>query len=150
MKPTDPEWPQPSSPAATATMKSNGWRDTRPEVAVRSILHRRGLRFRKRFTIKLDGRRWTQPDVVFTRARVAVYIDGCFWHACPDHCHKPRANAHYWTPKLARNVERDRDTDRQLADRGWLVVRAWEHEAPEDVANEVQRALAEAVPPRSS
>ena len=141
MRPTDPEWPQPSSPAATAIMKSNGWRDTTPEVAVRSILHRRGHRFRKTATIKLGGRRWTQPDAVFTRARVVLFVDGCFWHACPEHGRVPKANAGYWGPKLARNVARDRDTDERLDALGWFVVRAWEHEDPEAVADRVEAVL---------
>jgi DNA mismatch endonuclease (patch repair protein) len=137
----DPLWPRPSGPAATAVMRANRWHDTQPETALRSELHRRGLRFRKRHTIRLDGRRWTQPDVVFTRARVAVFVDGCFWHRCPEHGTSPKANAGYWNPKLDHNVARDRDTDRQLGERGWLVVRAWEHEVPADVADRVQTAV---------
>ena len=128
-------------------MRANGWRDTTPEVRLRSLLHRRGLRFRKRHTIRLDGRRWTQPDVVFTRTRLAVFVDGCFWHACPEHGRVPKGNAEYWRPKLERNVARDRDTDRQLAERGWTVVRAWEHEAPEAVADRVQAAALAAARP---
>ena len=111
-------------------MLANRWRDTRPEVAVRSILHRRGRRFRKRFTIRLNDRRWTQPDIVFVRKKLAVFIDGCFWHCCPEHGTAPRTNARYWSEKLQRNVTRDRDTDVRLAALGWTVLRAWEHEPP--------------------
>jgi DNA mismatch endonuclease, patch repair protein len=125
-------------------MLANGWRDTSPEVAVRSILHRRGLRFRKRHTIKLGGRRWTQPDVVFRRERLAVFIDGCFWHRCPLHGTNPRLNTLYWGPKLDRNVRRDRDTDEQLAQLGWVVLRAWEHEAPANVADRIMAAVSAA------
>ncbi len=138
---SDPRWPTPSSPAASAIMRSNGWRDTTPELAVRSSLHRRGLRFRTSLTISLAGRRWTRPDVVFPRARVAVFIDGCFWHGCPEHGRAPKANAGYWGPKLAGNVARDRDTDAQLDGLGWRVVRAWEHRDPEAVADRVERIV---------
>jgi len=122
-------------------MRANRSSDTGPEVAVRSELHRRGLRFRKRLTIRLGGRRWTRPDVTFTRARVAVFVDGCFWHACPDHGTTPRVNAEYWGPKLARNVARDRDADDRLADLGWTVVRAWEHDDPVAIADRVTAAV---------
>jgi len=77
--------------------------------------------------------------VVFTRARLAVFVDGCFWHCCPDHGNTPRANSAYWEPKLARNVARDRAVDRALARHGWQVLRAWEHE---DVAQVADRAAA--------
>jgi DNA mismatch endonuclease, patch repair protein len=128
-------------------MRGNTWRNTSPEVAVRSILHRRGRRFRTRFTIRLVGRRWTQPDVVFTRHKLAVFIDGCFWHRCPDHGTTPRSNSGYWGPKLDRNVARDRDTDRQLAELGWTVIRMWEHDDPSLIADLVDAALdAEPVP----
>src|SRR3954452_4238256 len=90
MRPGDPHWPTAASPAVSNIMKANTWRDTTPERVVRALLHTRGLRFRKRLTIRLGDRRWTQPDVVFTRARVAVFVDGCFWHACPAHGTKPR------------------------------------------------------------
>jgi DNA mismatch endonuclease, patch repair protein len=141
MKRTDPEWPQPSSPAATAVMLGNRWRDTSPEAAVRSIMHRRGRRFLKRHTIRLGGRRWTQPDAVFTRARVVLFVDGCFWHRCPQHGTSPNANSAYWGPKLDRNVARDRDTDTRLSALGWHVIRAWEHEDPVEIADRVDSAV---------
>lgn len=122
-------------------MVGNTGRDTKPEVALRSILHRRGRRFRKRLTISLGGGRWTQPDIVFSSARLAVYVDGCFWHRCPEHGTEPQSNVDYWKPKLDRNVARDRDTEAQLRDRGWTVVRAWEHEDPAAVADRVEGAL---------
>lgn len=125
-------------------MRGNRWRDTAPEVALRSILHRQGLRFRKRYSIRLSGRRWTQPDVVFLRERLAVFVDGCFWHRCPLHGTTPRSNAAYWGPKLDRNVTRDRDTDHQLAALGWTVLRAWEHDEPGQIADRVQAALLKA------
>lgn len=85
---------------------------------------------------------------MFTRYRIAVYIDGCFWHGCPQHSTLPKTNTSYWLPKLARNIERDRETDLALGDAHWTVLRYWEHEDPEDVAHKlaavVQRAMASA------
>jgi len=147
MRSVDPNWPIPSSAAASAVMVGNRGRDTRPEVALRSLLHRRGLRFRKSLTIRLGGRRWTQPDVAFPRERLVVYVDGCFWHKCPVHGVMPRANVDYWAPKLERNVARDRDTDRRLAALGWTVIRAWEHDAPEVIAQRVVECLENATAP---
>jgi DNA mismatch endonuclease (patch repair protein) len=123
-------------------MRGNRRWDTSPEATVRSILHRRGRRFYKRRTIRLGGRGWTQPDAVFPRARVALFVDGCFWHRCPEHGTAPTANASYWTPKLDRNVVRDRTTDAKLTAMGWIVVRAWEHDDPIDVADRVDAAIA--------
>jgi len=105
------------------------------------MLHRRGLRFRKRLTIRLAERRWTQPDAVFSRAKVVVFVDGCFWHCCPEHGSRPRINSAYWGPKLARNVARDADTDHRLAALGWTVLRAWEHEDPSVVADRVEAVV---------
>lgn len=110
--------------------------DTKPELALRSALHARGLRYRKDLRLDLSVR--VRPDIVFTRARVAVFVDGCFWHACPDHATSPASNAGFWTTKLARNVQRDREQDAALTDAGWTVVRAWEHEDPLRVADKVE------------
>ena len=98
-------------------------RDTGPELALRSELHQRGLRFRVHDT-SLPGR----PDIVLTRARVAVFVDGCFWHACPDHGVLPKSNRDWWRAKLDRNAERDREKDADLDELGWLPVHVWEHE----------------------
>ena len=106
-------------------MQANRARDTSPELAVRRLIHATGLRYRVDCA-PLGGRR--RADVVFTRQRIAVYIDGCFWHGCPDHGTLPKANADYWLPKLRRNVERDRETDALLSEAGWVVLRFWEHE----------------------
>jgi DNA mismatch endonuclease (patch repair protein) len=121
-------------------MKGNGKRDTKPEVAVRSALHRAGLRFRKDYPIRPGAGRLIRADVVFTRSHVAVFVDGCFWHACPDHGTKPQSNTAYWQAKLARNVERDREVDKRLRAAGWTVVRAWEHEDVTDVVERVRVA----------
>jgi DNA mismatch endonuclease (patch repair protein) len=128
-------------------MRRNPRRDTGPEVAVRSELHRRGLRFRKDLPLRVPGR-VVRPDVVFTRQRLAVFIDGCFWHRCPEHGNVPRANGDYWRPKLERNVARDRAVDAALGETGWRVLRAWEHEAPAAVADRVLAVLAASSPAR--
>lgn len=117
-------------------MSRLGQRDTAPELALRSELHQRGLRFRVDRR-PVSGIR-TRADVVFPRAKVAVYVDGCFWHGCPDHGTMPKANAEFWGPKLARNQERDREIDEMLAAAGWTVVRIWEHEDPLDAADRVE------------
>ncbi len=110
-------------------------RDTAPELAVRRLLHAMGLRYRVDRQ-PLPGLR-RRADLVFGPARVAVYIDGCFWHGCPLHGNSPRTNTEYWRTKLDGNRARDSDTDRRLADAGWRVVRAWEHESPAAVAEKV-------------
>lgn len=118
-------------------MRGNRSTDTRPEVAVRSRLHRRGLRFRKTFRIACSDGTKVRPDVVFTKAKVAIFIDGCFWHCCPRHGNMPRANSWYWTPKLEKNVERDALVDRALQQDGWLVLRFWEHGSADDIAESI-------------
>jgi len=114
--------------------------ESRPERALRSLLHSRGLRFRKHAP-PVPGLR-CRADIVFTRARVAVFVDGCFWHRCPQHASSPKANAEWWRTKLDANVARDRRNDAILADAGWTVVRVWEHEEIERMADCVVAALA--------
>lgn len=130
-------YPWPSSPAVTSVMRGNRKRDTRPELALRSELHRRGLRYRTDYPVRVEGGRPIRVDIAFTRLRLAVLVDGCFWHACPEHGVQPRANASYWGPKLTRNVERDRQVDAALAEIGWSVIRVWEHEAPKTASDRV-------------
>jgi DNA mismatch endonuclease, patch repair protein len=125
-------------------MRRNRRRDSRAELALRAELHRLGLRFRVDLPLRVPGR-VVRPDVVFTRARLAVFVDGCFWHCCPEHGNTPRANSDYWQPKLARNVARDRAVDAALGVTGWRVLRAWEHENPRQVAARVQRAYQHAI-----
>lgn len=129
-------YPYPSTPAATISMRSNKSNDTKPEVLTRRLLHQRGLRFRKSYVIKLPKTR-TTIDIAFTRLRLAVYIDGCFWHYCPEHGHIPKSNVVYWTSKLKGNTERDRETDRLLSQAGWTVLRFWSHERPAQIATRV-------------
>lgn len=130
-----PAPPPASSPAVRSVMQGNRASDTRPEVALRSELHRRGLRFRKHHS-PVAGLR-CRGDVVFPRERVVVFCDGCFWHRCPEHGNDPRINSPYWLAKLARNVARDRRNDAELAAAGWAVVRVWEHEDPSVAAETV-------------
>jgi len=117
-------------------MQKQRTRDTAPELAVRRLLHAMGLRYRVD-AIPLPSLR-RRADLVFRRAQVAVFIDGCFWHGCPEHGNpRPTANGWYWPTKIAGNRQRDADTDRRLAEAGWIVVRAWEHEPPAEVAARV-------------
>lgn len=106
---------------------------TGPEMLIRRELHRRGLRYRVNDR-NLPGR----PDIAFTSARVAVFIDGCFWHSCPDHGVLPRNNREWWQAKLTRNVARDREKDAQLDKMGWVTVHVWEHEDPIRAADAIE------------
>lgn len=134
-------YPFPTSPAATAAMRANRRVDTKPEVRLRSALHRLGLRFRKDFPIATDER-WLRVDLAFPRQRLVVFVDGCFWHGCPIHCRVPKANADYWIPKIKGNIERDRATDRDLARLGWRVLRIWEHEPLDGAVAQVMTNVA--------
>jgi DNA mismatch endonuclease (patch repair protein) len=120
-------------------MQANRSRDTAPEMALRRLLHAQGFRYRVSAR-PLKGVRRT-ADLVFGPARVAVFVDGCFWHCCPDHGTVPKANSDYWKPKLARNVARDRETDQLLAEAGWLALRIWEHEDSEQAAADVAQVV---------
>jgi DNA mismatch endonuclease, patch repair protein len=133
--------PIPSSYTAQRTMQANRRADTRPELAVRSALHARGLRFRKDYPIPIPGRRATRVDVVFISARVAVFVDGCFWHGCPEHGLTPKSNAAYWVPKLERNRERDQRVTEGLEADGWTVVRVWEHEPVREAVARIALAV---------
>lgn len=114
-------------------------RNTSPEIALRSHLHKAGLRYRVHRRPLPELRR--EADLVFTKARVAVFVDGCFWHCCPEHATFPRNNASWWRAKLDRNVKRDRETDSILRSSGWLPVRIWEHEDPRTAARTVGRIV---------
>lgn len=116
-------------------MRANRKRDTQPEMAVRSAAHRLGLRYRVA-TRPLPDQRFT-ADLVFRTARVAVFIDGCFWHGCPDHGTSPRTNSSYWGPKLTRNRARDKAVMEALRAAGWVGLRIWEHEDPEVAARHI-------------
>ena len=121
--------PDDRSPAdRSETMRRVHSRDTSCEMALRRALHRRGLRYSLKK--KLPG----SPDIMFVAARVAVFVDGCFWHGCPDHCRRPTGNAGYWRAKIDRTIARDERVSRELAESGWRVVRLWEHEINESPA----------------
>lgn len=121
-------------------MRANRRVDTEPELALRRALHARGLRFRKDLRLDLPGGR-VRPDVVFTAAKLAIFVDGCFWHRCPEHSSDPRSNADFWARKFSATVERDRQANRVLHEAGWNVVRVWEHESPGAAADRVLAAL---------
>ena len=120
-------------------MRGNRRRDTSPEMRVRRILHARGLRYRVDLPLTFDRRR--RADITFTGAKVVVFIDGCFWHGCPDHYVEPRTHTGYWAPKIAANRARDADSTSRLAADGWTVLRFWEHEDPDMVAARVAAAV---------
>jgi len=124
-----------SSDAVRKSMQSNKSRDTKPELAVRRAVHARGLRYRVSARPLPELRR--TADMVFRGAKVAVFIDGCFWHGCPEHHSLPATNTGYWSEKVRRNRERDLETDERLIESDWTVLRAWEHEDPIEVAHRV-------------
>jgi DNA mismatch endonuclease (patch repair protein) len=128
-----------SSSGTRASMRANRSRDTRPELALRRAVHRLGLRYRVAVRPVPTVRR--TADLVFVRAKVAVFLDGCFWHGCPVHHTVAKRNAEFWAEKVARNKARDRDTDRRLQEGGWLVIRVWEHEDPHVAAERVRAAV---------
>lgn len=130
---------QPQSPETSARLARVGRRDTAPEIELRRELHRRGLRFRVDRPVLPGSRR--RPDIVFGPARVAVFVDGCFWHGCPDHASWPKTNAAFWREKIETNRRRDRDTDARLAAIGWQVIRVWEHEAAPTAADRIEAVV---------
>ncbi|MER5275172.1 very short patch repair endonuclease [Streptomyces sp. NPDC002809] len=128
-----------SSAARRRNMQAIRSRDTRPEKLIRSLVHAKGLRYRVAAK-PLPGLRRT-ADMVFRPAKVAVFIDGCYWHGCPAHYVPPKTNPGYWSEKVARNMARDRDTNNQLTAAGWTVLRFWEHESPLACADEISLVL---------
>lgn len=125
-------------------MRANKSRDTKPELLVRRELHSRGRRYR------VNTRPIAQvnitADIVFIKAKTAVFIDGCFWHKCPTHYKMPKANAEYWQKKINRNVARDTFVNESLAAAGWNVLRFWSHEDATEVANQIEGALLRTAP----
>ena len=110
-------------------------RDTKPEQLIRRLVHAQGLRYRVAARPLPDLRR--TADMVFRTAKVAVFIDGCYWHGCQEHYVPPKTNSGYWSDKVVRNMARDRDTDQHLEAAGWLVLRFWEHEPPGECADRI-------------
>jgi DNA mismatch endonuclease (patch repair protein) len=119
-------------------MKAQRTKDTAPETALRSELHRLGLRFRKQRSVFSNRRK---HDVVFGPAKVVVEVRGCFWHGCPDHHRTPKNNSQWWEEKIARNRARDLDTAQQLRRSGWKLVVVWEHEDPAEAARKIERVV---------
>lgn len=134
-----PNSPPASSAVVRRRMQSTRRRDTPKELALRRALHRRGLRYRVDAPPMAGMRR--RADMVFAKARVAVYVHGCFWHGCPEHATSPKANAEWWRSKLDANRRRDEDTRRRLEDLGWRVVEVWEHEDSERAADRVMAVV---------
>lgn len=135
-----PPTPAAANPGRRRNMQANRRRDTGPERALRSALHAAGYRYRCDLQIKLGGAR-VRPDIVFTRRKVAVFVDGCFWHSCPEHGREPTVNSGYWSPKLQGNRERDRRNTQALEQEGWVVVRIWEHVPVDEAMDEVTTVL---------
>lgn len=133
--------PSPSSPGVTLRMSRQARKDTQPELDLRRILHAAGLRYR--VGLAVPGLRRRTMDIAFTRLRLAVFVDGCFWHGCPSHGTAPKANSEWWAEKIARNRARDVETTEHLAELGWAVLRIWEHETATDGAELVLEALQE-------
>lgn len=122
-------------------MQGNRRTDTKPEIELRRALHARGLRFRKDLRISAREGASTRADIVFPRRRVAIFVDGCFWHGCPDHCRVPTNNRDYWIAKIERNRVRDQSVTAMLEVSGWRVLRIWEHEPLEAAARQIEAAL---------
>ncbi|MHC1558101.1 very short patch repair endonuclease [Actinomycetospora sp. C-140] len=131
--------PTPSSAGVSARMSRARRRDTAPEMLIRREAHRRGLRYR--VDAPLPGLPRRRADLVFPRSRVAVFVDGCFWHSCPEHVSIPRANREWWVRKLDTNRMRDRQTDAHLEALGWTVLRFWEHEDPDEAVDRLEKVV---------
>lgn len=126
--------PKASSPSVRRRMQATAQRDTPCELALRSAVHRLGLRFRVDRALPGTRRR---ADLTFVSARIVVFVDGCFWHGCPRHATWPKTNAAWWRAKIEQNKRRDSDTSQQLRRTGWAVVRVWEHEDPVRAAKRI-------------
>jgi len=140
LKPGDAGYPAPSSEAVSKVMRGNRKTDSRPEATLRRELFARGLRYRKNPSIRTSIG-IVRPDLTFPGQKVAVFVDGCFWHSCPLHGSIPGTNRGYWESKLNRNRERDHVVSAALAADGWTVVRVWEHELLNEAAKTVETAV---------
>ena len=132
--------PSASSPAAQRRMQATRGQNTAPEMALRRELYQRGLRYRIQVAV-IPGLRRT-ADLAFIKQRIAVFVDGCFWHGCPTHGTQSRSNPEFWAEKIRANVARDADTNRRLSDSGWTVVRVWAHESPQEAADRIKQYFA--------
>lgn len=136
-----PAHPGSTSTAASRRLSQLQRRDTAPELAVRRLLHAAGYRYRVAFPV--PGQRRRTIDIAFPGERLAIFIDGCFWHGCPAHGTSPRSNGEWWQQKLSANRARDRSTEALLAAIGWSFLRFWEHEEPAVVADSVANWVAQ-------
>ena len=127
--------PTPLDARTRERFKRQPQRDTKPELVIRRELHRRGFRFRLDVRVSKSIR--SKPDIVFNGAKVAVFVDGCFWHGCPDHGTFPKNNREWWAQKLEANVKRDERTTAALEHEGWKIIRLWEHEPVNHAADRV-------------
>jgi len=120
-------------------MLANRRRDTKPELSIRRLLYAHGFRYRVDYRPVVESR--TRADIAFTRRKLAIFIDGCFWHGCPIHATHPKRNADYWLPKLKRNIERDLEASAILRENGWTVLRYWEHQDPAAVVDDIETLI---------
>lgn len=130
---------RPSSPAALHRMKAVRRSRTKPEKLLCKALDELGLTYETDAQPLPESAR--KADILFRQGRVAVFVDGCFWHGCPLHGTQAKANAGFWREKIERNRERDTDTNRRLIEAGWIVVRIWEHDDPASAASKIQQIL---------
>lgn len=128
-----------ATPTVRRTMQSNKSRDTKPELALRGLLHSKGLRYR--VCVRPIPELNRTADIVFRKAKVAVEVRGCFWHGCPQHCRIGSTNSAFWKAKVSRNIERDREMDTKLRAAGWTVIVVWEHEDPDKAAATVAESV---------
>ena len=130
----------PSSPEVSRRMAKVRQKGTDAEVALRRQLYRIGLRYRIDYEVLKKPRR--VADIAFPGRRIAIFVDGCFWHGCPQHASWPKRNAEFWRQKIETNRLRDADTNERLRSLGWTVLRFWSHESPTDAAGVVANMIA--------
>jgi DNA mismatch endonuclease, patch repair protein len=133
-------YPAAANEGRSRNMRANRRTDTKPEVTLRKELYRLGYRYRKDRPV-VAGQVRVRPDIVFPGRKVAVFVDGCFWHVCPKHGRQPTSNEWYWTPKLRRNMDRDQLVTDALEQAGWRVVRIWEHVPLPEAVSAVEAAI---------
>jgi DNA mismatch endonuclease, patch repair protein len=131
--------PRPSSPEASARLLKVRQRDTKPEIELRRALHAKGLRYRVQVPVLKKPRR--TADIVFSSRRIAVFVDGCFWHSCPIHGSLPKSNAAFWRDKIETNMKRDEDTNERLSEIGWTPIRTWAHEDTHAAADRIEAVV---------
>lgn len=129
----------PSSHEASLRMARVRQKGTSAEIGLRKALHAKGMRYRLQVPLLTRPRR--VADIVFSSTRVAIFVDGCFWHGCPEHASWPKSNANFWREKIETNRARDADTDQRLRSLGWTVIRIWAHENADDAADSIAQIV---------